>query len=117
SPFQQVARDLLLRLLFGNTGLINVRAEALAAHQQTLLRHQLHLLQRGGVTVVLAELVVNFPHGRHSQPPEDGKNVEFGSGWKCHRRSVAALSSHLKPLYDDKNRKSTKHIVERPVKT
>src|SRR5271157_3160212 len=111
SPFQQVARDLPLRLLLGDAGLVDLRSEALAANEQALFRHQLHLLQGGGVAVALAELVVDFPHGGRSQPPEDGKNVEFGGGRKCHGRLVAARRSHLQPPYDDLNRKSTIKIV------
>ncbi len=106
-PFQQVARDLPLRLLFRDAGLVDVRSEALAADEQTLFGHQLHRLQRGGVAVVLAELVVDFPHGRHSQLPEDGKNVEFGGGGKRDWRPIAAGEVIWLQRYYDKNRKST----------
>src|ERR1700691_5065150 len=95
-PFQEVARDLSLRLLLRDAGLVNMGSETLAANEQALFRHQLHRLQRRGVAVVLAETVVNFPYSRHPQPPEDRKNVELGGGWKRYRRSVAAGRGHLK---------------------
>jgi hypothetical protein len=54
---------------------------------------------------------MDFPHSRHSQPPNDGKNIEFGVGWKCHRRLVGTGGSHLNQQYYDKNRSTTKKTV------
>src|ERR1017187_7081979 len=68
----------------------NVGSVALGADKQALFGHQFHCFQRRGVAVVVAELVVDLPHGRRSQRPEDGKNVELRGGWDRHRRSVAA---------------------------
>ena len=59
----------------------------------------------------VAEFAVDFPDGRHTQRPEHGKNVEFGSGWKCHWRPVAAERSHLSPRYYEKKRNATKNSV------
>src|SRR5271156_1688421 len=70
-PFQQVARDLSLRLFFRDASLVNMRSETLAANEQALFRHQLHCLQCCGVAVVLTQTVVNFPYSRDSEPPED----------------------------------------------
>src|SRR5580692_11294172 len=108
---QQVARYLPLRLLFGEGGLIDVRSEALAADEQTFFRHQLHLLQRGGVAVAFTELFVDFPHGRGRQIPEDGEDIEFGGGWQRDRRPAAAWRGHLKQPYYELKRKSTIRIV------
>jgi hypothetical protein len=88
SPSQQVAGNLPLRLLFGRAGLVDVRSETLAADEQTLLGHQLHRLQRGGVADVLAEFVVDFPHRRHSQAPEEWL-IQMTS--PCRNRSPMAL--------------------------
>src|ERR1700722_4135057 len=46
---QQVARNLLLGLLFGHAGFIDMRPEAFTANDQTLIRHQLHLFEGGRV--------------------------------------------------------------------
>ncbi len=108
---QEIRRDLPLCLLFGEAGLVNMGSEPLSPDEQTLFGHQLHGLQRGGVTVVFAELVMDFPHGRHSQGPDNGKNIEFGVGWKGHWRSVATRRSHLNQPYYDKKRIATVKTV------
>ena len=54
---------------------------------------------------------MDFPHRGRSQPPEDGKNIEFGGGRKRGGRPLTAWRRHLDPPYDGKNRKSTIKIV------
>src|SRR5215475_297015 len=110
-PLQEVGRDLLLGLLLRRACLVNVRSEPLAADEQALFGHQLNCLQRGGVTVVFAEFIVDFPHSCHSQPPNDGKNIEFGVGWKCHRWLVGTGGSHLNQRYYEKKRIATRKTV------
>ena len=105
-----------LRLLFRDAGLVNVRSEPFAADEQTFLGHQLNCLQRGGVPVVFAEFIVDFPYGRHSQRPNDSKNIEFGVGWKRDRRSVGTGGTHLNQRYYEKKRIATeKNVCKRKV--
>ena len=108
--FQQVARDLLLGLLLRDAGLVNVRSETLAADEQTLLRHQLHLLQRGGVAVVFAELRRGLPV--RSPAPASRGRLECRVRRRLEVEAVA-MESHLKRRYYDKKRMSTIIIVIR----
>src|SRR5580704_7084608 len=110
-PFQEVARDLSLRLFFRDADLVNMRSKTFAAKEQALFRHQLHRLQRRGVAVILVEIVVNFSYSRHSQAPENSEDVEFSGGWKCYRRLLAGARGHCQGTYYDTNRMSTRKIV------
>jgi hypothetical protein len=85
---KEVRGELLLRALLGNGRLVEVRPEAFAARHQSLLVHELHLLQRGGVAASLVEGLVNFADRAGPALPQDGEDVELGSGREQHAAFV-----------------------------
>src|ERR1017187_1697090 len=112
-PLHQVARDLCLGLLFGDTRLVDVRLKTLGAEEQPLFGHQLHLLQRGGVADIFAKLFVDLAHGGWSKPPKNGEDVDFSGTGKGRIRTnaVGGFQSHLLRHYNDSKRMSTTKIV------
>src|SRR5439155_3342499 len=106
--------DLFLRLLSGNTRLVNVRSKTLTADKQTFFTHQLHLLQRRRIAAVFAELFMDFTHRRRSQPPENGEDVDFSCGRKRKSLSFAIRGVHniCEAHYNDIKRSATIKIVD-----
>jgi hypothetical protein len=76
---EEIAGEQLLRVLPGEAGAVDMGAEALAAFEQALFSHDLHLFEDGGVADLLAaEGVVDLAHGSGAGGPEDIKDGEFG---------------------------------------
>src|SRR6185369_18059131 len=50
---------------------------------------------------------MHLAHGRGSQPPQDGEDVDLG---RCRHRWIGRMG-HVARAYSDKNRMSTKKIV------
>src|SRR5262252_7761318 len=59
-----------------------MRAEALVAHHQSLFEHELHQLQRGGISTVLTQRFMHLAHGAGALTPQHRQDGYFGVGWK-----------------------------------
>src|SRR5580693_8030758 len=59
-----------------------MRAVALVAHHQSLFEHELHQLQRGGISTVLSQRFMHFAHGAGALTPQHRQDGYFGVGWK-----------------------------------
>src|SRR5215472_5376607 len=59
-----------------------MRAVALVAHHQSLFEHELHQLQRGGISTVLAQRFMHLAHGAGALTPQHRQDGYFGVGWK-----------------------------------
>src|SRR6476620_12554880 len=59
-----------------------MRAVALVAHHQSLFEHELHQLQRGGISTVLTQRLMHLAHGAGALTPQHRQDGYFGVGWK-----------------------------------
>src|SRR4051812_19947353 len=59
-----------------------MRAVALVAHDQSLFEHELHQLQRGGISTVLTQRFMHLAHGAGALTPQHRQDGYFGVGWK-----------------------------------
>src|SRR5215471_5950928 len=57
-------------------------AVAFVAHHQSLFEHELHQLQRGGISTVLAQRFMHLTHGAGALTPQHCQDGYFGVGWK-----------------------------------
>src|SRR5262249_36943219 len=79
---EQVAHQLPLRGLLAQPRAIDVRAVALVAVDQALLRHDLQQLQRGRVRrgALLGQRLVHLSDGAGPALPEDAQDRQLGVG-------------------------------------
>src|SRR5499427_8380244 len=70
-----------------------MRAEALVAHHQSLFEHELHQLQRGGISTVLTQRIMHFAHGAGALTPEHRQDGYFGVGWERRGRGLFGTGS------------------------
>src|SRR5580704_19755769 len=59
-----------------------MRAVALVAHYQSLFEHELHQLQRGGISTVLGQRFMHLAHGAGALTPQHRQDGYFAVGWK-----------------------------------
>src|SRR5438445_9345756 len=59
-----------------------MRAVALVAHHESLFEHELHQLQRGGISTVLTQRLMHLAHGAGALTPQHRQDGYFGVGWK-----------------------------------
>src|SRR5260370_26312552 len=59
-----------------------MRAVALVAYHQSLFEHELHQLQRGGISTVLTQRFMHLAHGAGALTPQHRQDGYFGGGWK-----------------------------------
>src|ERR1019366_6663409 len=80
------------RVLPGHALLVNVGPKALAADQQPLFGHHLHLLQGGGVDALPAERFMDFADRTQAALPQRRQDFQFGAGGKWgHTSTLVSL--------------------------
>src|SRR3954466_2417238 len=86
---QQVAHELALRRFLAEPCAIDVRAVALVALDEPLLRHDLEQLQRSGIRglAIVGQLLVHLAHGAGSAFPENSQDGQLGVGGTRSARS------------------------------
>ena len=79
-PVEQVADELLLRLLLGDGGGIDVRAGCLVTVDEAFLSHDLQELERGRIAggPYAFESLLDLANGSRSALPESPENLELG---------------------------------------
>src|SRR5580700_4614828 len=59
-----------------------MRTVALVARHQSLFEHELHQLQRGGISIVLTKRFMHLAHGAGAMTPQYCQDGNLGVGWK-----------------------------------
>src|SRR3954454_407744 len=79
---EQVAHELALRGFLAEPRAIDVRAVALVALDEPLLRHDLEQLQGGGIggLAIVGQLLVHLAHGAGPTFPENSQDGQLGVG-------------------------------------
>src|SRR5438445_10935588 len=65
-----------------------MRAVALVAHHESLFEHELHQLQRAGISTVLTQRFMHLAHGAGALTPQHRQDSYFGGGWKRRRSGL-----------------------------
>src|SRR5581483_2976621 len=59
-----------------------MRAVPLVPHHQSLFEHELHQLQRCGISTVLTQSFMHLAHGAGALTPQNRQDGYLGVGWK-----------------------------------
>src|SRR6516165_2803855 len=70
-----------------------MRAVALVAHHQPFFEHELHQLQRGGISTVLTQCFMHLAHGAGAVTPQHRQDGYFGVGWKRRGSGLFGMGS------------------------
>src|SRR5580692_4896646 len=70
-----------------------MRAVALVARHQPFFEHELHQLQRGGISTALTQRFMHLAHGAGALTPQHRQNGYFGAGWERRGSGLFGMGS------------------------